>query len=152
MNKKVLKKISILIFTFSTIVIMLYTLSSCTGNQQKAIKEATDTFTVESAINTEAVNSESGQIIEAVASYEGYLPENIEAKAGIATKLIIKSEDAYGCERAFNIIDPELKKVLHNMILPENGNTDFDLGIQAKGTELLGICSMGMYYFRIIFN
>ena len=59
----------------------------------------------------------------------------------------MKSEGAYGCERAFNIPDLNISE-----ILPENGQTEFDLGTQAKGTKLLGVCSMGMYYFQIFFN
>ena len=77
----------------------------------------------------------------------GYSPRKIEAKAGVPTILIMKSEGAYGCERAFNIPDLKISE-----ILPENGQTQFDLGIQAKGTKLLGVCSMGMYSFQIFFN
>jgi hypothetical protein len=91
-------------------------------------------------------NPAAQQIIEVIAS-GGYSPRKIEAKADVPTILIMKSEGAYGCERAFNI--PALKI---SEILPENGQTQFDLGIQAKGAKLLGVCSMGMYSFQIFFN
>jgi hypothetical protein len=94
----------------------------------------------------QATNPEAQQIIEVTAS-GGYSPRKIEAKADVSTLLIMKSEGAYGCERAFNI--PALKI---SEMLPENGQTQFDLGIQAKGTKLLGVCSMGMYSFQIFFN
>lgn len=94
----------------------------------------------------QATNPAAQQVIEVIAS-GGYSPRKIEAKADVPTILIMKSEDSYGCERAFNI--PALKI---SEILPENGQTQFDLGIQAKGTKLLGVCSMGMYSFQIFFN
>lgn len=86
------------------------------------------------------------QIIEVVAK-GGYSPKNIEAKAGLPTILVMKSEGAYGCERAFYLPDFKISK-----LLPENGKTEFDLGTPAKGTEIVGLCSMGMYYFQILFN
>ncbi|OFW51796.1 MAG: hypothetical protein A2163_03085 [Actinobacteria bacterium RBG_13_35_12] len=85
--------------------------------------------------------------MEVTAGGGGYSPRKIEAKAGVPTILVMKSEGAYGCERAFNIPDLNIGE-----ILPENGQTQFDLGTQAKGTKLLGVCSMGMYYFQIFFN
>jgi hypothetical protein len=94
----------------------------------------------------QATDTAAQQIIEVTAS-GGYSPRKIEAKADVPTILIMKSEGAYGCERAFNI--PALKI---SEILPENGQTQFDLGIQAKGAKLLGVCSMGMYSFQIFFN
>jgi hypothetical protein len=96
--------------------------------------------------SAQTTNPAAQQIIEVTAS-GGYLPKKIEAKADVPAILIIKSEGAYGCERAFNI--PALKI---SEILPENGQTQFDLGVQAKGTKLLGVCSMGMYSFQIFFN
>ena len=81
------------------------------------------------------------------ANSRGYSPRKIEAKAGVPTILIMKSDGAYGCERAFNIPSLNISE-----ILPENGQTRFDLGTQAIGTKLVGVCSMGMYSFQIIFN
>lgn len=96
---------------------------------------------------TEPANPAGQQIVEVIAGSGGYSPRKIEAKAGIPTILVMKSEGAYGCERAFNIPDLNVSE-----ILPENGQTEFDLGTQAKGTKLLGVCSMGMYSFQIFFN
>ncbi|MBM3707933.1 MAG: hypothetical protein FJW69_06300 [Actinobacteria bacterium] len=93
------------------------------------------------------INDNNQQIIEVIARSGGYYPEKIEAKAGVPTTLIINSKDAYGCERAFIIPDLNISE-----ILPENGTTSFDLGVQPKGTKLVGVCSMGMYYFVIIFS
>ena len=111
--------------------------SSESGTETTAATETT----------AEPTNPAAQQIVEVTASSGGYSPRKIEAKAGIPIILIMKSEGAYGCERAFNIPDLNISE-----ILPENGQTEFDLGTQAKGTKLLGVCSMGMYYFQIFFN
>jgi hypothetical protein len=159
----------------------LFVFTSCRSDYQKALNGETGAFTGESTVKTTAgadtnttgqpaasenetaastsgnetdtagttaqtTNPSAQQVIEVTAS-GGYSPRKIEAKADVPTILIMKSEGAYGCERAFNI--PALKI---SEILPENGQTQFDLGIQAKGTKLLGVCSMGMYSFQIFFN
>jgi hypothetical protein len=117
------------------------------GNETVASTSGSETVTTGSTETTaQATNPEAQQMIEVTAS-GGYSPRKIDAKADIPTILIMKSEGAYGCERAFNI--PALKI---SEMLPENGQTQFDLGIQAKGTKLLGVCSMGMYSFQIFFN
>ncbi|MHB1376791.1 MAG: cupredoxin domain-containing protein [Candidatus Humimicrobiaceae bacterium] len=101
---------------------------------------------------SQTTKSQTQQIIEVTAKTGGYTPRKIEVKAGVPTILIMTSEGAYGCERAFNVFDANTKKVLLSEILPENGQTKFDLGTQAKGTELYGVCSMGMYYFQMVFS
>ena len=115
-----------------------------TSGSETDTTAATDT-TAETT--SETTNPAGQQIVEVTARSGGYWPRKIEAKAGVPTILVMKSDGAYGCERAFNIPDLNISE-----ILPENGQTEFDLGTQAKGTKLLGVCSMGMYYFQIFFN
>ena len=129
-------------------------------SQGTASDNETTTKTTESSTETTApaettsqtTGPQDQQVIEVTARTGGYSPGKIEAKAGVPTVLIMKSDGAYGCERAFNVYDPGTKKVLLSEILPENGQTKFDLGAQAKGTQLYGVCSMGMYYFQMLFN
>jgi len=179
MNKKVsnkLEKIIISVMIFLVLAAALFVLTSCKSDYQKALEGDTGSSANESTVNTTnqtaaseketaAETSGSGtettaatettaeptnpaqQIVEVTAGGGGYSPRKIEAKAGVPTILVMKSEGAYGCERAFNIPDLNIGE-----ILPENGQTQFDLGTQAKGTKLLGVCSMGMYYFQIFFN
>jgi hypothetical protein len=121
--------------------------SGTSGKETSAATSGSGTGTTSAAETTaQTANQAEQQTIEVIAS-GGYSPRKIDAKAGVPTVLIMKSEGAYGCERAFNI--PDLKI---SVILPENGQTQFDLGTQAKGTKLLGVCSMGMYSFQIFFN
>jgi len=182
MNIKIsnqLKTITISVMIFIVLTTLLFIFTSCKSDYRKTLEgdslSSASQTTVNTADNTdtntssqettdqssESVDGTTGatettsgptdpatkQIVEVTANSRGYSPKKIEAKAGIPTILIIKSEGAYGCERAFNIPDLNISE-----ILPENGQTEFDLGTQAKGTKLLGVCSMGMYYFQIFFN
>ncbi len=166
MNKKVLnqvEKIIISVMVFLVLAAALFIFTSCKSDYRKALevntgstseKETADQSSengigtaAETETTSEPINPEAKQIIEVIAGSGGYRPRKIEAKAGIPTILIMKSEGAYGCERAFNIPDLNISE-----ILPESGQTEFDLGTQLKGTKLLGVCSMGMYYFQIFFN
>ncbi|HEY5500746.1 MAG TPA: cupredoxin domain-containing protein [Candidatus Humimicrobiaceae bacterium] len=117
----------------------------------KTTGSSTET-TAPAETTSQTTKPQTQQTVEVTAKTGGYYPGKIEAKAGVPTILIMKSEGAYGCERAFNIFDPNTKKVLQSEILPENGQTKFDLGTQAKGTKLFGVCSMGMYYFQMSFS
>ncbi len=120
------------------------------ANQEKETAAATSGSgagtTAPAETTAQTADPAAQQIIEVTAS-GGYSPRKIEAKADVPTILVMKSEGAYGCERAFNIPDLKISE-----ILPENGQTQFDLGTHAKGTKLLGVCSMGMYSFQIFFN
>ena len=141
---------------FAILIASLFIFTSCKSDYRKALEAEKETAAetsgsrtgtaVETETTSEPTNPAAQQIIEVTAGGGGYSPRKIEAKAGVPTILVMKSEGAYGCERAFNIPDLNIYE-----ILPENGQTQFDLGTQAKGTKLLGVCSMGMYYFQIFF-
>ena len=139
MNKKISNKLKKIITTIMIILVLaavLFIFTSC-GTSTAAETETT----------AETTNSKTQQIIEVTAQGGGYSPRKIEAKAGVPAILVMKSDGAYGCERAFYIPDLNIGE-----ILPENGQTKFDLGTQPKGTKLVGVCGMGMYYFQIFFN
>lgn len=149
-----LNKIKILFLVVALLLITAFTifnLMACTTNNEKETLEEADTLqeTDTSSENSgeETTDKQTQQTIEVIAKGGGYSPKKINAKAGQSTTLIMISQNAYGCERAFVL--PQLKV---SQILPENGKTIFDLGVQEKGTTLLGVCSMGMYYFEIFFN
>lgn len=86
------------------------------------------------------------QIIEVIVQ-GGYSPRTINAKAGVPTIIRMKSDGAYGCERAFRIPSLGISKNL-----PSSGNTDIEITSQKAGISLRGSCSMGMYSFVINFN
>jgi plastocyanin domain-containing protein len=71
------------------------------------------------------------------ASANGYSPRIAAITAGIPTTLIVRSDGAAGCVRAFVIRDTQT-------VLPESGDTRNDLGTPTAGT-LRYACGMGMY-------
>jgi len=77
----------------------------------------------------------------------GYSPRTTTAKAGIPTKLIVKTSGTYDCSAALNIRSIGFQKVL-----PQNGETEIDLGTPKAGEPLRGICGMGMYNFAVDFE
>ncbi len=77
----------------------------------------------------------------------GYFPNTSTAKAGIPTKLIMKTKSTFDCSAALVI-----RSVGFQKILPQNGDTEIDIGIPKAGEPLVGTCSMGMYGFSVDFQ
>jgi uncharacterized protein len=77
------------------------------------------------------------QEVVITATRDGYRPSIAAITAGIPTTLIVRSQGAAGCVRAFDIGGTET-------VLPESGDTRIDLGTPTPGT-LRYACGMGMY-------
>ena len=77
----------------------------------------------------------------------GYSPKVSNAKAGIPTKLIIKTNGTYDCSAALVV-----RSLKYQQILPQNGETVIDVGVPVAGQPLQGVCSMGMYSFVVNFS
>jgi len=77
----------------------------------------------------------------------GYSPKVSSGKAGIPTKLIVKTNGTYDCSASLRINSIGFQK-----ILPKTGEETVDLGIPKKGEPLRGVCGMGMYSFLINFD
>lgn len=77
----------------------------------------------------------------------GYSPRVSSAKAGIPTKLIMKTNGIYDCSASLVI-----RSIGYQSILPQTGETQIDIGIPVAGKPLQGVCGMGMYNFRVDFN
>src|SRR3989338_2822069 len=77
----------------------------------------------------------------------GYFPKVTEAKAGLPTKLIMKTNGTNDCSASLAINSVGFQK-----ILPQNGETEIDIGIPKAGVPLRGVCGMGMYSFVINFS
>jgi plastocyanin domain-containing protein len=76
----------------------------------------------------------------------GYSPKVSNAKAGIPTKLIIKTNGTYDCSASLAI-----HSINYQKILPQTGETEIDLGTPKVGEPLQGVCGMGMYSFQVNF-
>ncbi|MEU8001456.1 sulfite exporter TauE/SafE family protein [Catellatospora sp. NPDC049111] len=90
------------------------------------------------------VTVEAGhQTVIVSAKTAAYAPGNLEVAAGLPTTLIVRSDRAKGCVRAFVIPSLNIEK-----ILPINGDTRIELGVLRPG-RLTYSCSMGMYTGRL---
>lgn len=76
----------------------------------------------------------------------GYQPRLSTAKAGMPSKLIVKTNGTYDCSLALVIAELGYKK-----ILPATSEEVIDLGAREAGSSLRGTCSMGMYSFQVDF-
>jgi plastocyanin domain-containing protein len=77
----------------------------------------------------------------------GYSPQLTEAKAGIPTKLIVKTNGVFDCSSSLVI-----RSIGFQEILPATGEKEIDIGIPVAGVPLNGVCGMGMYSFQINFS
>ena len=77
----------------------------------------------------------------------GYSPRVSNAKAGIPTKLIMKTDGAYDCSSSLVINSLGYRKML-----PQTGETEIDIGTPQAGVPLQGVCGMGMYSFKVNFQ
>ncbi|MBP9855841.1 MAG: hypothetical protein KBC48_00825 [Candidatus Pacebacteria bacterium] len=77
----------------------------------------------------------------------GYTPKVSTAKAGLPTKLVIKTNGTYDCSSSLVI-----RSLGYQKILPQTGEEVIDVGVPVAGTPLKGTCGMGMYSFLINFT
>lgn len=68
-----------------------------------------------------------------------YSPANLAIQAGVPTTLVFRSDNALGCVASLVISSLGIETVL-----PENGDSQVDLGVPAPGTIDYS-CAMGMY-------
>jgi uncharacterized protein len=102
-----------------------------------------DTSGTQAAQNVEIKNGVQYITIDAKG---GYFPKVSNAKAGIPTKLIIKTNGTYDCSASLAI-----HSINYQKILPQTGETEIDLGTPKVGEPLQGVCGMGMYSFQVNF-
>ena len=76
----------------------------------------------------------------------GYSPKVSTAKAGIPTKLIVKTNGTYDCSASLVI-----RAIGFQKILSQTGEEVIDIGIPKAGEPLQGVCGMGMFSFQIKF-
>ncbi|EKD99657.1 MAG: hypothetical protein ACD_22C00215G0003 [uncultured bacterium] len=76
----------------------------------------------------------------------GYFPNSITAKANISTVLRVKTTQTFDCSSALVIPSLDYRKNL-----PPNGTTEIEIPAQPIDATIQGMCSMGMYRFKIKF-
>jgi uncharacterized protein len=77
----------------------------------------------------------------------GYSPRTLHAKADVALKLIMVTQNTYSCSRGFVIPALNVEE-----LLPANGTVVIDIPAQKAGTVMPFTCSMGMYTGEIVFD
>lgn len=82
-----------------------------------------------------------------ITAQSGYSPRMSVAKAGIPTKLIVKTNGTYDCSSSLVI-----RSLSYRNILPNTGETTIDAGTPKSGDTLQGVCGMGMYNFLVTFS
>ena len=95
------------------------------------------------AVATDATDS---QVITLNVTNYAYEPARVQAKAGVPTTLVLRTNETQGCTRAFVIPSASFQQVL-----PATGNTEIPLGKPQPGI-LRYTCSMGMYGGSIEFT
>ncbi len=107
-------------------------------------KNDTSSTGTQSAQNIEIKDGIQYVTIDAKA---GYSPKVSTAKAGIPTKLIVKTNGTHDCSASLVI-----RSVGYQKILPQTGEETIDIGTPIAGQPLQGVCGMGMYNFLINFS
>lgn len=77
----------------------------------------------------------------------GYSPQLSTAKSGTPTKLIVKTNGTFDCSASLVI-----RSLNYQKILAQTGEEVIDLGTPKLNETLQGLCSMGMYNFKVNFN
>jgi plastocyanin domain-containing protein len=96
---------------------------------------------------TQVVEVKDGVQYITIDAKGGYSPQITEAKAGIPSKLVVKTDGTYDCSASLAIPSLGFQK-----ILAQTGEEVIDIGIPKMGEPLKGVCGMGMYNFQINFN
>ena len=99
-----------------------------------------------SATNTNITNENGTQIIQ-IDARGGYSPQYTVAKANIPTVIRMKTSGTFSC--ASTLVIPKLN---YRANLQPTGTVDIPLGAQKAGSDITGLCAMGMYNFNVNFN
>lgn len=107
-------------------------------------RESANNTIVDSVKNVAIVDGKQIVIITAKGKYS---PSISIAKAEVPTVLRMQTNGTFDCTSALTI--PALG---YRANLPPSGVTEIEIPPQKQGTNLNGICGMGMYSFSINFN
>jgi len=90
--------------------------------------------------------TEGTQVIDITAK-GGYSPRQVTAKAGVPTVLRVTTNGTFDCSASLVI-----PKLSYQKFLKSSGTEEISIPAeQAQGT-LQGVCAMGMYNFKILFQ
>ncbi|MBI3418885.1 MAG: cupredoxin domain-containing protein [Proteobacteria bacterium] len=139
MNKK-------LLIALSALAVILAVGGVYVMNRNGAAVESASTHEAP-VVSDNNVHMENGKQIVEITVKGGYSPKTMSAKAGVPTIIRFITNDTFDCSST--VVIPSLHSRTH---LPLNGSTEVELPAQQPGTELTGMCGMGMYNFSIKFS
>jgi len=90
---------------------------------------------------------ENGRQVISIMARGGYSPGDSFAPANVPSIIRVVTKSTFDCSRALVLPSLNVQK-----ILPATGTIDFEIPAQKQGVQFYGICSMGMYSFRITFR
>jgi plastocyanin domain-containing protein len=133
-----MNKTSLIIITLALIVGLgiIFMGGSKTNNNQTTSKKSVQNVEIRDGIQYITIDAKGG-----------YSPKMSSAKAGIPTKLIVKTNGTYDCSASLKI-----QAIGYQKILAQTGEEIIDIGVPKAGVPLQGLCSMGMYNFLINFS
>lgn len=79
-----------------------------------------------------------------VLAKSGYSPRVSQIQGGLPTKLIVKTNDTFDCSASLVVRSIGFEKVLAS-----TGEEVIDLGTPQSGKDITGVCSMGMFNFKL---
>lgn len=86
------------------------------------------------------------QIVD-ITARGGYSPRLVEAQAGKETLLRVTTKDTYDC--SISLVIPKLK---YDKFLSSTGVEEIIIPAEKATGTLNGLCSMGMYSFKVVFK
>lgn len=133
-----MNKTSLIIITLALIVGLgiIFMGGSKTNNNQTTSKKSVQNVEIRDGIQYITIDAKGG-----------YSPKTSSAKAGIPTKLIVKTNGTYDCSASLKI-----QAIGYQKVLAQTGEEIIDIGVPKAGVPLQGLCSMGMYNFLINFS
>lgn len=93
------------------------------------------------------VYMENGKQVIEITAKGGYYPRVSVAKKGLPTMIRLKTDNAYDCSSSVSI-----PKIGFRKLLAPTGVEDIPVTEQEADGVLNGLCSMGMYNFKINFE
>lgn len=124
------------IITFALVVVIGVVFLGGSKSDDAETSEAIQNVEIREGVQYVTVNAKGG-----------YFPKVSTAKAGIPTKLIVKTNGTYDCSASLVVRSAGFQK-----ILAQTGEEVIDLGTPQAGKPVQGVCGMGMYNFIVNFN
>ena len=97
--------------------------------------------------STDNVTIENGKQIVEIKAKGHYSPALTSAQANIPTTLRVQTDGTFDCTSILRV-----PSIGYQKNLPPSGTMDIELPPQTAGATVQGICSMGMYSFRVAFK